>query len=220
MKLANFYDDDASEQWFSEQYNKLSVHESLLQKNFQIINRESLHQTVGELEVPISLAAMSWGGRIPYPKEGCTNTHIARQMYDLTADMHESQSLSKILSNWMQAYLKDTKYLISLHPAHYLVTTADKIEFDDVFTVSKAWSIDCFLGVFDETGSVVFIFDTEFWVTTASFTSMPLSVEIQAFSKKYNDEFNEIFIRDNHLLSHADPKRTQEYFDKAISPAN
>lgn len=87
MKLANFYNNDASEQWFSEQYNKLSFHESLRQNNFQVIDRESLHQTVGDVEIPISLAKMTWGGRIPYPKEGCTNTHIARQMFDLTADM-------------------------------------------------------------------------------------------------------------------------------------
>ena len=217
MKLANFYDDEASEQWFSEEYNKLSVHESLRQKNFKIIDKESLRQSVGEVEVPISLAKMSWGGRVPGSKEGCNNTYIARQMFDLTADLYKSRSLSIILSSWMQEYLNDTKYLVSLNPAHYLVTTANKIEFDDVFTVSKAWSIDCVLGVFDETGSAIFIFDAEFWVTTASFASMPVSDEVQIFSKKYNDEFNEIFIRDNHLLSHADPKRTQEYFDKVIS---
>lgn len=219
MKLANFYNDEASEQWFSEKYNKLSVHESLLKKSFQIINKESLSQTVGDVEIPISLMAMSWGGCVPCPKEGCTSTFIAGQMFDLTVDVHETQSLSKILSNWMLEFLSGTKYLISLNPAHYLVATADNIEFDDVFTVSKAWSIDCYIGVFDETGSAAFIFDTEFWVTTASFASMPESDEVRAFCKKYNDEFKEIFIRDNHLLSHAAPERTQEYFDKVISGA-
>jgi len=219
MKLTNFYDDDASTQWFSTRYNKLSVHESLLQRNYQIIDKETLRETVSDLEIPISMAKMSWGGRIACPKEGFTNTYIAKEMYDYTQDMHESQLLSEIMSNWMQDYLSGTKYLISLNPAHYLVTTANNITFDDVFTVSRAWSIDCYLAVFDETGSAVFIFDSEFWVTTASFASAPLSDEVQAFSKKYNDEFNEIFIRDNHLLSHADPERAQEYFDKLISPS-
>jgi len=218
MKLADFYDDQASTQWFSERYRKLSVHESLLQKHFQVISEESLHNSMAEVEVPVSMVNMSWGDPMCCPKVPRSNTYIARQMYDLTKNTYKSQSLSTILTNWMDEYLSGTKYLVSLNPAHYLVTTTDSIEFDDVFTVSSAWSIDCVLGVFDETASVVFIFDAEFWVTTVSFASTPVSDEVEAFSKQYNAEFNEIFIRDNHLLSHADPERAQEYFDKVISP--
>lgn len=214
MKLTDYFNKDASTDWFSKPYRELSVHESLSNKNFKIIDRETLLRDSSHVEIPVSLEQLSWNSKIPRPKEDKINTYIAKELCDLKEDKFNSQILSDIISSWMRDKLTGTKYLVSLNPEHYLVASSDTVAFEDVFTVSLAWSIDSWIGVFDEAGTLSFIFDTEFWVTIMSCDPSILTKEIQDFSTYYNDEFKEIFIRDNHLLSHADPERVQEYFER------
>jgi len=216
LNLDQLYNTDASESWFTKPYQKLSVHESLTQRGFKIVDRASLQNNYGDIEIPATMTEVSWGSLIPRPKVGKISTFVAGQMYDLQEKKYGSQSLSKIVTTWMQEYLNGRIFLISLNPAHYLVTTTNDVSFKDVFSVSRVWSIDSWIGVFDESGSFSFIFDTEFWATIISCEPMQASSELHIFFDFYNNEFDEIFIRDNHLLSGADAPRAQEYYEKYL----
>jgi len=214
MKLDKFHNPDASDDWFVKPYQKIPVHESLAQRGFKIIDKVSLQNNYGDIEIPATLTKVSWGSRIPRPIDGHINTFIAGQMNDLKTKKYDSQSLSTIITKWMQEHFNGRIFLVSLNPKHYLVTTTNDVNFKDVFSVSRAWSIDCWIGVFDESGSFSFIFDTEFWATIISCERTQSSSEMHAFSSFYNNEFDETFIRDNHLLSGADTPRAQEYYEK------
>jgi len=214
MKLASLYDPDASSEWFSKKFRKMTVHDSLRQSDYQIVEKEFLQRDFGDVEIPLSLASMSWGGRIPRPAEGRSSTFIAKQMAYLKKDIYESQSLSNIISTWMHEKLAGTKFLVSLNPAQFLVATSNNVEFEDVFTVSRTWDIDSWIGVFDATQSFLFLFDVEFSVVIISCDPTIVSDEMKSFFNDYNSEFEEIFVRDAKLRSGIDPVRAQEYFDK------
>lgn len=222
MKLANFYDTDASSEWFTKKFSKMemAVHDLLRQSDYQIVEKEMLQRDFGDVEIPLSLASMSWGGGIPRPAEGRCSTFIAKEMAYFKKDTYKSQSLSNILSTWMQEKLTGTKFLVSLNPAQFLVATSNDIEFVDVFTVSRTWSFDSWIGVFDDTQSILFLFDIEFSVVIISCDPTIVSDEMKSFFNDYNSEFEEIFVRDAKFRSGIDPLRAQEYFDKVYGLAS
>ncbi len=214
MKISKFYTDDASEQWFNKNYGKPSVHDALADKGFEIIDRKTLLTTYAEQELPTNQLQFSWGGSFPSPKENYTNTFIAKEIYEIGKTKYQSEYLSELLSKWMRCMPKGKKFLISLNPKNYLVATAKLIEYSDVFTVYRTWNLDSWIGVFDKSCSMVFIFDVEFGIVITSFAPATAPEEYEEFSHFYNRDFREVFVRDAKSRTGADPSRAQEYMYK------
>lgn len=214
MKISKFYNNNASEQWFNKKYGKSSVHDSLAGKGFEIVDRNTLTSMYAEQELPATQLQFSWGGSFPSPTEIYKNTFLAKEMYEIGKSKYRSEHLPELLSRWMQSMPVGDKFLVSLNPQNYLVATAESIEFSDVYTVYKTWNVDSWIGVFDKRCSMVFIFDIEFGVVTTSFDPLTVPNGYEEFSRFYNDEFREVFVRDAKFRTGADPSRAQEYMDK------
>lgn len=214
MKISEFYSDEASEQWFNTRYGEPTIHESLIERGYKILDRQSLKHTHAEQVIPTNQIQLSWGGSIPTPPAIFKNTFLAKELYELRGLTYRSETVSDLISRWMQSLPANEKYLVSLNPKNYLVATAEQIHYDDIFTVSRTWNIDSWIGVFDKECTSVFIFDLEFDVVIVSFSPSSTPEGYAQFSQTFNNEFNEIFVRDAKLRTGADPLRAQEYMDK------
>lgn len=93
--------------------------------------------------------------------------------------------------------------------------TSDTVEIEDVLTVSKAWKIDCCIGVFAESCTMAFIFDCEFGLVVTYFDPSCTPDGYAEFSRQFNAEFIEVFVRDAKMRTGADPLRAAEYMDKS-----
>ena len=112
-----------------------------------------------------------------------------------------------------------SKFLISLNPAHYLFAVASDIDFTNVFDVARNWSIDCQIGVFDETEKVMFVFDPEFGLIYYSFDSACAPSNFDDFSSFFNTEVKSTFVSQGKERTGADKDRIRNYFDTVIAPA-
>lgn len=214
MKISKFYNQSASEDWFDKRYGEPSVHESLKERGFRIVDRQRLQSDHSEQEMPTEQAVFSWGGNFPCPPSNFKNTFLPKELFELRNSTFKTQKLSVLISNWMRKVPTQEQYLISLNQDNFLVTTADNIDFEDVFVVSRSWNLDSWIGVFDKSCTMSFIFDLEFDVVIASFAPSSVPDGYEEFSRFYNDEFREVFVRDAKFRTGADPSRAQEYMDK------
>lgn len=214
MKISNFYTNNASEQRFNKKYGKPSIHDELTLRGFNVIDRKTLSNSFVEQELPTNQLPFSWGGSFPSPANNYTNTFLAKEMYEVGKSKYQSDLLSELFSRWMRLMPAGQKFMISLNPQHYLVATAESIEYSDVFMVYRTWNVDSWIGVFDKSCSMVFIFDIEFGVVITSFDPATAPEGYEEFSQFYNDEFRNIFVRDAKLRTGADPSRAKEYMDK------
>lgn len=102
MKLSNFYNKDASEEWFTKRNGKRPcVHETLIERGFEVVGKEALHEYCAEPELPFSMMSFSWGGVAPSPQMGLKNTYLAKDASELSGVIHNSMNLSELMSKWM-----------------------------------------------------------------------------------------------------------------------
>ncbi len=219
MKIVDLYNDDASDFWFALKKPKGSIHENLKSNGFRIVEREELGSTYANLEVPAEWVQLSWGSTLPCPNPQHCTTCIAHYPDELTSATFANEPLDKILNRWMASMSGQEKYIVSLSAKDYFFATAPKVCVEDVLTVSSVWKIDSFIGVFDDSGMLMFIFDIEFGAIYLSFNQSVQPAGIEDFSATFNEAFREVFVRDAKLRTGANPARAEEYYRKVALPA-
>jgi len=219
MNIASIYRKDASEQWFELEYGSRSVHDNLRHRGFEIIGRPLLLSSYAQLTIPIDRAELSWGAILPCPLKGRSTAFVAAYPYDLKSMYHDGESLESLVNRWLGMMPCQTKFLASLHESAYLVSAARSIAIADVHEVTGIWNIDAYVGVFDESSSMIFVFDVEFGSVYVSFDDNCLPDGFEDFARVANAKFRDVFVRDAKFRTGADPARAEEYFRVALEPA-
>lgn len=219
MKLSDFYKKNASDQWFSTPSKRGSIHQLLEKRGFSIYSRPGFIEKYSDLEIPVNVTELSRGSSLPSPLPDFQTTFIAKYHFEFKGIEFDGKFLSDITSNFMKLMPGQEKYLVSLHDSSYLFAVKEEITFDDVFTVARSWSIDCFIGVFDSSQKMCFVFDAEFGVAYFSFATDYLPSDIKEFSESFNATFENDFVQNGVKRTGADPGRIAEYYEKVVLPA-
>lgn len=143
------------------------------------------------------------------------NTYLDKEISELPSSTYNSEKLSELVSKWMGLLPGKAKYLVSLNPDDYLVTTCEIIKLEDMLAVARTWKIDSWIGVFDESCTMSFIFDIEFGLAITSFDPSCTPDGYTEFSRTFNSEFKEVFVRDAKIRTGADSLRVEEYMEKS-----
>jgi len=80
------------------------------------------------------------------------------------------------------------------------------------------WELNAYVGVFDASATMMFVFDAEFGVVYCSFDPACLPENFEDFAKTFNARFAEVFVRDARFRTGADPVRAEEYYRRAFAP--
>lgn len=113
----------------------------------------------------------------------------------------------------------EEKFLCSLNPAHYLFTVSEDVQPKDLMVVVREWHIDCIVGAFDASQTMMVVFDAEFEIVYLSFARGHAPNGFEEFAREYNERFDAEFVRDAKFRTGADSKRAEEYYRKALLPA-
>jgi len=133
--------------------------------------------------------------------------------------VYHGESYEILIDRWMGLLPCATRYLASLEESNYLFSVADRVTVADVHEVTGKWDLEAFVGVFDESNTMVFVFDGEFGCIYMSCVTERMPDGFEEFANIVNAEFQEVFVRDAKLRTGADPARAEEYFRVALEPA-
>ena len=218
MKFTDLHDDDASEQWFSAASKRGSIHEVLQRKEYSVVGRQALQTEYPHLELPVEMTRLSFGAVVPRPLSNYRNAFLARYHFDLKSMEYGGERVDELLTRWMGLMPGDEQYLASLNPSEYLFAATERVRFEDVSGVARCWNLDCWIGVLDNSGKMLFVFDAEFGVTYLSFHPDCSPDGFDIFAQKSNAEFKEVFARDGKLRTGADQERIKEYYERVVAP--
>jgi len=193
----------------SDFYNNL-----LLAKGFTIIDQATLLNDYSKLKMPIENVRLSWHNAVPRPIVKYSNSFLAMYPDDLETIEYRGEKLSDLVTRWMSLMPGTEKYLVSLNESNYLFTVSNKIKVDDVLCVANSWNIDCFLGVFDDSQTMMFVFDVEFGVVYFSFDPSHIPEGYDRVAEHYCKQFEKEFVQDAEIRTGADADRVLEYYQK------
>ena len=215
LKVSDFYADSASEQWFTTPSRKNgSLHDQLQARGFTLIDRPTLESDYQNLVAPLETVDLSYAESIPTPTPGYKSAFFTGYAFEIRKNKFKDRLISDVLNEWLNTTLGDEKYLISLFPKSYLVTKARTIEFDDIFNITRAWDLDCFIGVFDRTGKTMFVFSQEFALVHVSFDPNNIPAEFDNVSELFD---NAGFVNDV-VGRGGNRERIEEYYKTVVKP--
>lgn len=215
LNVTDFYTASASDEWFTRSsLRKVALHDQLEARGFTLIDRPTLESKYKNLKVPASTVDLSYAPSIPTPKPDLKSAFAIGNAYEIRKRTFKDRMLSDVITEWLNTTLGDEKYIMSLSSNSYLVAKADSIDFEDIFTVIRGWSIDCFIGVFDKTGKTMFVFAEEFSVISVSFDPNNTPAEFTEVSSQFDSEnfVTEVTARGGNL------DRVEEYYEAAVKP--
>lgn len=216
IRVSDFYVDSASEQWFTTPSRKSgSVHEQLKARNFTLIDRPTLKADYQDLNAPVEMVDLSYAVSIPAPTLGFKTTFMPGYAYEFRRRKFKDRMLSDVLTVWMNSTLSNEKYLMSLFPKSYLLAKANSIDFDNIFEITRLWSVDAFIGVFDKTGKAMFVFAQEYGVVHVSFEPSNVPAEFDEVSDQVDKAG---FLKDMQGRTGGDPDRIKEYYNTVVKP--
>lgn len=219
LNIREFYDEDASEQWFTMQTRFTeSLHKQLTNRGYSLITKDNLYFDHSQLTAPCSTTTLSFADSVPTPTPDYKVGFIAGRTSDFNSIKIGHMSAAETLEELLGSYLTGNKYIMSLSPKAYLLATSTNISLEDIICISRVWTVDCFIGVFDDAGQTMAVFSEEFGVTHIS-TLAPSSFShlerMTTLSRPYlNDEFG----RYAAGRYGGEASRFQEYFNSAINP--
>lgn len=220
MKLSEFYTPNASDQWFSSPTKGGSIHQRLAERDYSVLSQTDFLANYPDLSIPLKKTELSWGSILPSPLTDFETTFIAKYHFEFRETEFNGKLLSEISNELMRLMPGSEKYLVSLNDSDFLFSVTDKVEFEDVFIVAIDWDIDCYIGVFDSSQKMCFVFDAEFGIAYFSFHPDYLPDGIQEFTESFNSEFEREFVQNGKFRTGADPERIAEYYEKVVLPAN
>ncbi|MBX2836790.1 MAG: hypothetical protein KTR35_08040 [Gammaproteobacteria bacterium] len=215
MNIQEFYDSEASEEWFTKKRAGESIHDYLIEKGFYIQDISIITAAGIDLDVPVEVLELSWGKTIGHLLGNDNSAFLMQHPYELKKLQYEGSLISELVTSWLSEMAVGKLTLLSLDPSSFLyANTANKIDFEDIFRIVKGWKLDCMFGIYDENKDVRIVFDAEFEIVYFSFSSAFTPSGFDKFSSHFNKEFKEKFVRDAKLRTGADPDRAAEYFEK------
>jgi len=218
LNVSRFYDENATDEWFTMVLREKSVHEKLISKGFTIIDRKTLNSDYSSFEAPVGITNLSYADSIPTPTPGFISTFMMGYSYQIENTLCNDKKLSEILTEWMAAMPGKNKYLMSLFPKSYLFAKSESITYSDVFDVALEWTPDCFIGVFDDSKKMMFVFSEEFHVTHVSFDPEYLQPGMSDISDKFKSVLNKGFVKDCAGRTGGNRERLEEYYCSVIQP--
>lgn len=215
LNVANFYNDSASDEWFTmSSPRQIALHDQLETRGFTLIDRPTLQSDYKDLKAPVSTIDLSYASSIPTPTPGYKNAFVIGHAYEIRKRQFKDRMLGDVMTEWLNTTLDDEKYLMSLFPETYLLAKSNSIDFEDIFTITGEWGIDCIIGVFDKTGKTMFVFSEEFAVIHVSFDPDSLPPEFTEVSTQFDSSG---FVKE---VTARGPKldRIEEYYEAVIKP--
>ncbi len=214
INLSNFYAEDTQEVWFTRTKKvRPSVHDLLLAEGMSLISKPELAESYSELLVPFDIKTSPWNTALPVVPHHNHNTYIAHNVRSLKDIEYEGDYLFDCIERYMDLLLGKTKYLVSLHSVDYLVATGTSVSLTSICEVARQWHLECYIGLFDDSGKSCFLFDGEFETIVCSFSPDAVPAGYDRFSKYFTDEFNETFVRDARKRTGANPERAKGYYE-------
>jgi len=220
LDVIDFYNDDASEKWFTTKYLKASIHAQLESNGHTIVDRLTLDSRYPELKAPVTTINLSYADKISTPLPGLVTTFILGRAQNLKTTEQNGIQIGDLLTDWMQSMPGKQRYLMSLNPTSYLFTKSNSVTFDDILNVTRTWGIDCLIGVFDETQKVMFVFAEEFGVVYACFDSSIIPDKFGLVSDIFSDVVARGFAQEISNKTSGDSARLEEYYRSIIEPHN
>ncbi len=218
VRLSEFYKDNASDQWFSTNYGKLSVHDDLRNRGYDVIEQNELDTLHSDLTAPFGIVDLPFKDSIPVPLKEFSNAFLSGRAFDLNQAQYFQRKISDLLTEWMTTLSGGNNYLVSLFPSTYLVAKSKSITFDDVFMVTRTWGIDCFIGVFNESNTAMFIFSQEFGWANVSFKQSCAPPELRGLANEFRQKLDDDIVRLHWDYMGGERSRHQAYYQNAIEP--
>lgn len=218
INVNEFYDSSATEQWFTMQLRQGSIHDNLKSRGFTLIDREKLRSEYKDLKAPVSTANLSYANKIPAPHPNFEHQFILGRAYDLKSGRQGSKAVSELLTNWMETMPGDTHYLMSLHPSSYLLAKCKSVTFEDIFNITRVWGVDCFIGVFDETAKMMFVYAEEYGVVHVSVDPSMELTKKEDVKNKFDSDVREGIVKKLEYITSGETIRLNEYYKAVITP--
>lgn len=218
INVSSFFDKDASDLWFTTDSRLGSVHEKLKNRGFTIIDRVTLNSDYHDLQAPVCTVNLSYYNEIPAPDPRLTNTFIMGRAFNLNKTKLNDMGLNELLSDWMQSMPGKDKYVMSLFPKSYLLAKSDSINFDDIWGITREWGIDCFIGVFDDSQKMMFVFAEEYGVVYLGFDPSMVPNNFAEVSTVFDGVVKDGFVDKCRYFTSGDPARLEEYYRSVIVP--
>ena len=215
LKVANFYNASASDRWFTmSSPRKVALHDQMEARGFTLIDRLSLESTYKDLCAPVNTIDLSYTKSIPTPTPGFRSAFFTGRAYEIRKKQFQDRMLSDVITEWLNTTLGSEKYLMSLAPETYLLAKTTRIDFEDIFMITRGWDIDCIIGVFDSASKTMFVFAQEFALAHISFNPDNLPAEFTEVSAQFNSEsfVTELTARGGKL------DRVEEYYEAVVKP--
>jgi len=218
VNVSKFFDESATDESFARVLREKSVHEKLILNGFTIIDRNTLNSEYSSLEAPVGIVNLSYANSIPTPTPGFVSTFMMGYANQIKNTRSNNKYLSDVLTDWMEAMPGKNKYLMSLFPKSYLFAKSRSITYNDIFDVALEWTPDCFIGVFDETQKMMFVFSEEFNVTHVSFDPKYVQSGMSDISDRFNLVLNQGFVEECIGRTGGNRERLEEYYKSVIEP--
>ena len=218
LNVSSFFDKNATDESFTRVLREKSVHEKLVSNGFTIIDQKTLDTEYASLEAPVGIVNLSYANSIPTPTPGFVSTFMMGYAYQIKNTQCNDKYLSEFLTEWMEAMPGKYKYLMSLFPKNYLFAKSKSITYNDIFDVALEWTPDCFIGVFDDSKKMMFVFSEEFHVTHVSFDPRYVQSGMSDISDRFKLVINDGFVSDCKARTGGNRKRLEEYYQSVIVP--
>jgi len=218
LDVSTFFKNDASDQWFSMEVSGQSAHEYLEAHHFNVIDRKALTSKYSQVRAPVGLMNLSYTLSMPTPTNEFRWVFIADYNWALRTKEINGKSAPDILTAWMRMMTGPTKYVMSLVPKTYLFATTDSVSFEDIFAISRRWSIDCCIGVFDDSMKTMFVFNEEFGTVYVGFDPDHVPLNVDDVSAQFDQVLEGGFVDECRGRTGGDRDRLEEFYQSVVAP--
>ncbi len=218
IKVNDFFTEDASERWFTESYDIEPVHDKLKSAGYTIVDRERLGTDYKDMMAPFETIELSFSKKEPVPPSNFRTAMMLGQSFHLEKTEKEGVCMKDVLDEWMQLLRGDEKYLMSLIPKSYLFATSSSVAFDDIENITRSWVIDCFIGVFDSTHEIVFVYAEEWGMVYVGFATSNVPPKFDLVQDVFEAKTRSGYVKANQAVTAGQRERIEEYYQKVVIP--
>ena len=221
INVSTFFKPDATEQWFNVpavSSGGLSVHEMLRERGYNIIDRNTLQSGYADLHAPINMVDLSYAPSIAVPAPGYENTFVSGYAWEVRKLDLDGAPLTDTLDKWLLAMPGRRKYVISLAPETFLCVETESVTFQDIFAITRNWSINCSIGIFNDSSKVMFVFGEEFGLIYAGFHPDHVPEEFDKVSSIFEKVIERGYVEDSWDRGVGQRHRLEEFFEQVVKP--